>query len=242
MSSPVLVIDNLGFSYGETFVLEKISMTLGEGEFFGIIGPNGSGKTTLLKLILGILKPDQGNITVLEQKPVDSRSRIGYVPQFPSFRREFPIPVEDVVIMGRLGRSSPFGGYSRTDRECTVRTMEALQIGAIAKRPVRTLSGGQIQRMLIARALASEPDILILDEPTANIDIQAEENIFGLLRNYNRRMTIIVVSHDIGFISSFVDRVGCLNRTLSCHRTSEITGWNIAELYGTDVKLIEHTH
>ena len=233
---------DISFSYGQAPVLENINLCVQEEEFFALIGPNAGGKSTLLKILLGAISPDKGKVTVYGKTPGEARCRIGYVPQFPSYRRDFPITVEDVVIMGRLGVSSAFGGYSRKDCVCARQAMLALELEDIARQQVSTLSGGQMQRMLIARALASEPEILILDEPTANIDIRAEEDIFTLLNQYNEHMTIIVVSHDIGFISSYVDRVGCLNKTLVCHETGDISGKTIEELYGAPVKMIDHSH
>jgi len=240
--NPVIECTNLFFSYGQTVVLEDINLQVYEDEFFGLIGPNAGGKSTLLKLMLGILTPDKGKVSVMDQTPREIRSRIGYVPQFPSYRRDFPITVGDVVVMGRLGVSSMIGGYTNKDRTCAQTAMQALELENIAHQPVSSLSGGQVQRMLIARALASEPEILILDEPTANIDIKVEEDIFALLKKYKEHMTIIVVSHDIGFISAYVDRVGCLNRTLVCHETGKITGHTIEELYGAPVRMIDHGH
>ena len=239
---PIIEFSDVVFSYGQGNVLEDISFQVYEDEFFGIIGPNAGGKSTLLKLMLGLLSPARGRITILGDNPFRVRSRIGYVPQYPSYRRDFPISVADVVVMGRLGLSSMAGGYSRRDRDIALEVMRALDLDDIAGRQVDSLSGGQMQRMLIARALACEPGILILDEPTANIDIRGEEDIFALLKKYQQHMTIIVVSHDIGFISAYVDRVGCLNRTLVCHETGAISGSTIEELYGAPVRMIDHAH
>ena len=239
---PVVEFKDVGFSYDRVEVLKDINLDINEDEFFGLIGPNAGGKSTLLKLMLGVLVPDRGRIRVLGQESREVRSRVGYVPQFPSFRRDFPITVQDVVVMGRLGVSTMIGGYNKADRKCARDAMKALELEKIAGRQVNTLSGGQVQRMLIARALASEPEILILDEPTANIDIKAEEDIFALLKKYKEHMTIIVVSHDIGFISAYVDRVGCLNRTLVCHETGAISGKTIEKLYGAPVRMIDHAH
>ena len=239
---PVVEFKDVSFSYDHVDVLKDINLDISEDAFFGLIGPNAGGKSTLLKLMLGVLVPDRGEISVLGCEPREVRSRVGYVPQFPSFRRDFPINVQDVVVMGRLGVSTMIGGYTKTDRKCASEAMEALELDSIAGRQVHSLSGGQVQRMLIARALASEPEILVLDEPTANIDIKAEEDIFALLKKYKEHMTIIVVSHDIGFISAYVDRVGCLNRTLVCHETGAISGRTIEELYGAPVRMIDHAH
>ena len=244
MNGPEPVVDfrQVDFSYGDVSVLENINLSIRREEFFGLIGPNAAGKSTLLRLLLGLEIPDSGRIQVLGAAPEKARTRIGYVPQFPGYNRDFPVTVADVVLMGRLGLNGVAGRYSRHDRERALEAMAAVAIDGIAARTVTGLSGGQLQRMLIARALACEPELLILDEPTANIDVRGEESIFALLKQYNARMTIIVVSHDIAFISGFVGRVGCLNRTLVCHETRDIGGLTIEELYGTDVRMIQHSH
>lgn len=240
---PVIEIDNVSFTYTREPVLKNVTLTVAEEEFLGVVGPNAGGKSTLVKLILGLLEPDSGAIKVLGKQPVDSRSHIGYVPQYHTFsRRDFPISVRDTVLMGRLGTGKWYGGYSREDYAIAKNAMQAVEVPDIANRPIGSLSGGQLQRVLIARALACVPEILILDEPTANIDMRVEEDIFGLLKQYNDHMTIIVVSHDIGFISGYVNRVACINQELVCHTTDEISGKTIEELYGTPVKIIQHAH
>lgn len=239
---PIISIDNVSFSYSSVPVVRDINLAINDGEFLGVIGPNAGGKSTLLKLILGLLSPDAGEITVFGKNPDKGRSRIGYVPQYPAFTRDFPINVCDAVLLGRLGETRWYGGYTQEDREIAINVLKAIEIDTIQHQTIDSLSGGQLQRVLIARALASKPDILILDEPTANIDVRAEEDIFALLKQYNDHMTIIVVSHDIGFISAYVDRVACLNQTMLCHTTSEISGKTIEELYGAPVRMIQHVH
>ncbi len=238
----IINLDNVSFSYTNIPVVRDINLAVSEGEFLGVIGPNAGGKSTLLKLILGLIQPDKGNIKVFGKSPGKGRSRIGYVPQYPAFARDFPINVLDAVLMGRLGETRWYGGYAQEDKDIAMNSLKAVEIDNICNQTIDSLSGGQLQRVLIARALASRPDILILDEPTANIDVRAEEDIFALLKQYNDHMTIIVVSHDIGFISGYVDRVACLNQTLLCHTTGEISGKTIEELYGAPVKMIQHAH
>ena len=240
--SAVISFDQVSYAYGHSNVLEDITLQIEEEEFFGVIGPNAAGKSTLLKLMLGMLKPDKGEISVLGKSAKQASQNIGYVPQYPSFPRNFPIKVMDVVLLGRMGKSLKMGGFSKRDRDIALESLRVVEIAELVNSPIQDLSGGQVQRMLIARALASQPEILILDEPTANIDIQAEENIFSLLKQYNEHMTIIVVSHDIAFISGYVNRVGCLNTTLLCHETEAISGKTIEELYGAPVKMIHHAH
>jgi zinc transport system ATP-binding protein len=238
----IINIDDVSFSYSNIPVVRNVNLAVGEGDFLGVIGPNAGGKSTLLKLILGLLQPDAGEITVFGKRPEKGRSRIGYVPQHPAFSRDFPINVRDAVLLGRLGETRWYGGYTQEDKEIAINALKAVEIDNIRNQTIDSLSGGQLQRVLIARALASRPDILILDEPTANIAVRAEEDIFGLLKQYNDHMTIIVVSHDIGFISGYVDRVACLNQTMLCHTTSEISGKTIEELYGAPVRMIQHAH
>jgi zinc transport system ATP-binding protein len=236
--TPVIEFQDVSFSYNQTTVLENISFSVEEEEFFGIIGPNAGGKSTLLKLVLALYKPVSGAVKVFGNAPEKERGRIGYVPQHPGFNRDFPITVKEVVSLGQLGTSMS----SAQAKQHFETAMTAVNLDDIAEHRISTLSGGQLQRVLIGRALACAPEILILDEPTANIDIPTEENIFGLLKKYNEHMTIIVVSHDIAFISGYVDRVACLHQILVCHRTEEISGKTIEDLYGASMKMIDHHH
>jgi zinc transport system ATP-binding protein len=239
---PVIELGHVGFAYEALPVLEDVTLEVSRGEFLGLVGPNAGGKSTLLKLILGLLRPQRGRIRVLGQTPRKARRRLGYVPQYPSFPRDFPIDVLSVVLMGRLGTTTRFAGWSKDDRAIARRTLIDVEAGDLITKPVGSLSGGQLQRVLLARALVSEPEALILDEPTANIDHRLEGEIFELLARLNDQLTIIVVSHDIGFISGYVSRVACLNRTLVCHQTAAIEGDLINELYGEQVRMISHEH
>ena len=248
--SPVINIHALNFSYGSVPTLSGIDLQVAEGEFLGIVGPNAGGKSTLLKLILGLMQPQSGSIKVLGRAPSAASRLLGYVPQYPSFPRDFPISVEQVVQLGRLGleRSDSRwhalwpGRVSGVDREAVRHALVEVEAGDISKRQIGSLSGGQLQRVLLARALVGEPRILILDEPTANIDQRMESEIFDLLKVLNARMTILVVSHDVAFISRFVSRVACVNRTLVCHSTDAIDGSFIQDLYGENVRMITHSH
>lgn len=223
-------------------VLEGVNLRVPDGEFLGVVGPNAGGKSTLLKIILGVYQPFRGRVTVLGDTPRRARRRIGYVPQYPTFSREFPTDVMHAVLMGRLGLARGLGGYSETDRARAREAMAETEIASLADRNINTLSGGQLQRVLVARALVCEPRILLLDEPTSNIDQRVETDIFDFLREFNKRMTIVVVSHDIGFISRYVQRVACLNKTLICHDTADIDGKTIQQLYDTDVQMVAHRH
>ena len=238
----VIKIRDLHFNYGDVPILEDINIDIQRKEFIGMVGPNGSGKTTLLKIILGLLTPDHGTVEVLGKPPVQSVKDVGYMPQLAPFARDFPISVEETVLMGRLGKTSSMGFFSKEDKQLAAESMEAVEILDLRKRSIGSLSGGQLQRALIARALTCNPEIMILDEPTANVDMKVEKDIFDLLKKLNEKITIIVVTHDIGFISQYIDRVACINRTLICHPTSELTGETIENLYGTHVHMVHHHH
>jgi zinc transport system ATP-binding protein len=242
MTAPVVEIQGVTFSYGGPPAVEEITLNVEAGAFLGIVGPNAGGKSTLLKLILGLLEPQAGRIRVLGRSPREARRAIGYVPQYPSFSRDFPITVEQMVLMGRLGTGWPLWHYRRSDHAAARTALAEVEAGDLAGRQIGTLSGGQLQRVLLARALVSHPQLLILDEPTANIDMRLESDIFDLLESLNARMTILVVSHDIAFISDYVHRVACINRTLVCHETSAVNGQVIHDLYGANVRRVAHGH
>lgn len=237
-----LEFDDVRFAYGGDVVLDSVSLAVPHGEFLGIVGPNGSGKTTLLRLALGLLAPTRGAVRVFGAAPRAGRSRVGYCPQHGTFARRFPITVEDVVLTGRLGSGSVIGSYGGEDRRAAQAALASCEISALASKPLVHLSGGQLQRVMIARALACAPRMLLLDEPTANVDQRAENDLFRLLARLNADMTIIVVSHDIGFISQFVTRVACVNRTLACHRPEHLSGDIVDRLYGAHVHMIDHQH
>lgn len=228
------------FRFDGPMVLEGVTLAIEPREFLGVVGPNGGGKTTLLKLMLGLLKPIRGEVLVMGGPPVAARKAIGYVPQFASFRRDFPISVEETVIMGRLGLAPALWRYGARDREVARRAMVETEVFEFRKRPLSSLSGGELQRVLVARALAAEPEILLLDEPTANVDVRVESDVFELLREINHRAAIVVVSHDIGFVSRYVTRIACLNRTLVCHSSAALTGDIIQSLYGRPVRMVRH--
>lgn len=240
--NPVISIENMSFRYGPQPVLEEITLQVEPQDFVGLIGPNGGGKTTLLKIILGLLTPQQGTVRLYGLPPVRGRRFVGYVPQAVHFDRDFPISVMDVVLMGRLRHAPRLGGYRADDREAAEEALVQMEVQDLRRRTLGELSGGQIQRVLIARALAGRPQMLALDEPTANIDSRFQQEIHEILKRLNERMTIILISHDLGFISSYVNRVVCLNRRMLCHPTTQITGEIIEELYHGHVNMVRHGH
>ncbi len=234
---------DVSFSYDDYGVLEDVSFTLEEKEFVGIIGPNGGGKTTLLKLLLGIIEPQKGSLTIRGKAPRDMRQLLSYVPQYSHMDRDFPVSVFDVVAMGLLHRRSLWPWISSTDRVKVLAVLEQLRIGHISHQSYGHLSGGQQQRALIARALVSEPQWLLLDEPTSSIDSHVEEDLYELFGRLNEKMGIILVTHDLGVISSRVKKVLCVNRQLECN-DREGADWQhmIQDSYQHPVTPVIHRH
>ena len=233
-------MEDVWVQYNGVTVLEDITLSVQNRDFLGIIGPNGGGKTTLLKVILGLIKPNRGRVTVLGGPPEEGRRFIGYVPQLTQFDREFPATALDVVLMGRLGHKGLLRRYTEEDMEIAYKALESVEILDLKDRQVGKLSGGELQRVFLARALAADPKILLLDEPTASIDEPTKTELYELLKGLNREITIILVSHDIGVISSYVDKIACLNRRLFYHGSKEITAETIEETYRCPVELLAH--
>lgn len=238
---PVIQSEQVSFSYGEIPILSDVSFTIQKSDSVALVGPNGGGKSTLLKLLLGLLTPQTGTIRILGMPPHQARQKIGYMPQHLQYDPSFPVSVMDVVLMGRTD-STRFGRYSTNDRQICLQAMTELAVDGLASRSFNSLSGGQRQRILIARALACEPEILLLDEPTANVDPAVELQFFEILKNLANRVTVLTVSHDLGFVSQVVSRVFCVNRQVRVHPTSELTGDLIREMYGGDIRMVRHDH
>jgi len=236
----VVEMADVWFSYDGLNVLEGVGLEIRRGDFVSMVGPNGGGKTTLLKLMLGLLRPGRGRVRVLGLPPDRARPRVGYTPQFALFDSKFPVSVMDVVLMGRLGRASEMGPYRNNDRRAAADAMNEVGLYDLRRRPFAALSGGQRQRVLIARALASEPELLLLDEPTASLDIRVETEFYELLRTLNERLTIVLASHDVAFVSQFVRTVVCVKRKVSVHPTAELDGTIMKDLYGLDVRMVRH--
>ncbi len=200
--------EDVSFSYPDLTVLDAAHFHIHAGEFAAIIGPNGAGKTTVLKLILGLARPSSGTVTVLGLPPEAARISVGYVPQNASYDPAFPISVEEVVRMGRLTATGK--RFTSTDAGAVARALGMASVSDLASRPYSALSGGQRKRVLVARALATEPRILILDEPTANMDAESEQRLYGTLGTLKGKTTILVVTHDTGFVSALTDAVFCV--------------------------------
>ena len=236
---PAIDIKNLSFAYDRDPVLENVDMQIEAGNFTVLIGPNGGGKTTLLKLMLGLLKPDRGSIRVFGRHPRKVAHRIGYVPQYVHINGGFPITALDVVLLGRLGPTQKWSRFTAADRSAAHAALERLDMGAFYKRRIGDLSGGQVQRVLIARALASEPELLLLDEPTANIDPQGQKEFYELLTALNASLTILLVSHDAMMLSSYAKSVACVNQTVFYHDEPEITD-EMINMHQCPVELVAH--
>ncbi|MGH4117625.1 metal ABC transporter ATP-binding protein [Clostridium sp.] len=234
-------IKNLSMDYENLNALKDVNLTIKDKEFVAILGPNGGGKSTLLKVILGLIKPTSGQVKVYGENPHNKRNTIGYVPQFSSFEKTFPINVVDVVLMGRLKFGMNFlRKYSKEDMKYAENIMNMLEIYELRNRQIGQLSGGQMQKVLIARALCTEPKLLLLDEPTASLDVQSKTSIYSLLKNINKNMTIVVVTHDTGFVFSYVDKIACLNQKLFYHGEPELDKDTMDSVYGCPVDAISH--
>jgi len=229
-----LLFEHVTFRYRDRPVLEDVSLRVDEGDCVAVIGPNGGGKSTLLKLALGLLRPDQGQIRVFDHAPHAGCLLTGYVPQHVHFDPQFPITAEEIVLMGRLDRLPWWGRYSPVDRTAAVEALRRVGLSGLEGRSFAALSGGQRQRILIARALFSEPRILLLDEPTANIDLSVEETFLELLEEVRRHTTIIVVTHDLGLAERLTDQVVCVNRRVHRHRMADLDGPTLRQIYSGD--------
>jgi zinc transport system ATP-binding protein len=234
--------DHVSFSYGDFSVLDAASFHVHAGEFAALVGPNGAGKTTVLKLLLGLSHPSSGTISVLGRPPEEARLSIGYVPQHASYDPAFPISVLEVVRMGRLGGVGKRAAVA--DVAAVSRALELADVSNLATRPYSAISGGQRRRVLVARALAAEPELLILDEPTANMDAESESRLFKTLGGLKGKATILVVTHDTGFVSALTDAVFCVGergagRSVIRHRV--VPADHVAkELYGGPALQVLH--
>jgi zinc transport system ATP-binding protein len=241
MSTPVIECEDVSYSVQGRTILEGVTLTVRKGDLYAVIGPNGGGKTTLLRVILGLISPDSGTVRVFSTSPQEARARIGYVPQFRTFDFHYPITVEEMVLSGRLSRiPGILRRYGPDDRSGARGVLERMGILHLKDRELSRLSGGERQRAIIARALVSNPELLILDEPLVYVDVPTEEQLFDLFEELKSDLTILLVTHDIGAISSHVTRVACLNGRIYTHDTAEITGDMLTAAYRCPVDLIAH--
>jgi zinc transport system ATP-binding protein len=235
--SKLIQLTNVTAGYEAQVILRDVNLTVSSNDFIGVIGPNGGGKTTLIKVILGLIKPMQG---VVERFGNDNISFTGYLPQQTHIDRKFPITVLDIVLSGLMSaKKGKFRFYSSSDRIRAKALLEQMGVAELAGRTARELSGGQLQRVFISRALISSPKLLILDEPNTFVDNRFESDLYALLKEFNRNMAIMVVSHDVGTISYFVKTIACVNTYLHYHNSNIITEAQLAS-YNCPLQIITH--
>lgn len=238
--SSVIEIKDLSFSYEKERVLEDINLKVEPKDFLAIIGPNGGGKSTLLKLLLGINTLKTGNIKIFNKPPHKNTPQVGYVPQNTNVNVNFPIKVIEVVMMGHISHHKTLFGYKKEEIEHAMYLLKQVGMEAYAQKKIGSLSGGQRQRVMIARALCSNPNLIILDEPTSNIDADGQRQIYELLRELNKRVTVIVVSHDISVILEYATKVAHINKKLSFHDLGSVKKeFNVSNDHICEVELLQ---
>jgi len=236
MDNALIDIQNLNFSYNRQPVLINVGLSVQAGDFIAMIGPNGGGKTTLLKLMLGLLKPDSGQLRIFGESPREAAHRVGYVPQDVHINKDFPVSALDVVLMGKLKPGRGWSRHSEADRRAALHALELVEMERSCNQRIGELSGGQKQRVFVARALVTDPELLFLDEPTASIDAKGQNEFYHLLNELNKKITIIVVSHDLMVVSGYIKSVVCVNRHLHYHGRAEVTAEMIEMMYDCTVQ------
>lgn len=231
----ILELKDITAGYDHQPVLEHVNFTIREGDFIGIIGPNGGGKTTLLKVILGLLKPFSGEVIYHTSK----QNLFGYLPQNNRFDQRFPINVTEVVLSGLMSGKGLYKSYTRADRKKAWELLDKYGMGNYKKSPIGDLSGGQMQRVFLCRAIISSPQILILDEPTTYVDSNFEKEFYPILEELNKSLSIVMVSHDLGTICSYVKTIACVNRELHYHNSNLISPEQL-QSYHCPIELITH--
>lgn len=231
-------IENVSVIFNKQSILQDINLSISLNDFLAIIGPNGGGKSTLLKIILGLINVDQGRISVFKNKPGNPNNPIGYLPQHVSFDPDFPINVFDTVLSGRY--HGLLKNYTDEDREKVFTALEEVGMTKMVDRQMSRLSGGQKQRVFIARAIVREPKLLLLDEPMASIDPEMQNSFYKLLSKLRERMAIVLVSHDVGAVSTHVDNIACLNQKLYYHGPVEESAEGLEEVYKCPIDIISH--
>jgi zinc transport system ATP-binding protein len=240
-SQIALFFRDVCFAYEHQEVLHNVDLSVPDKSLVAVVGPNGGGKTTLLRLALGLLKPRRGTITIFGKMPEHSRCNIGYVAQHLHFDPAFPVSVLDVVLMGRVDRYW-LGPYRKCDRAKAIEALEQVSLGHLSHRALSHLSGGERQRVLIAQALVSDPILLFLDEPTANVDTAVEHEIYDLLHKLNERMTIVVVSHNLNVVTHHASHIACVNRTASFSHVDKFSKSELNAFRKGDMTVLSHGH
>ncbi len=233
-------IRNVSAAYGTKTVLHDISLDIFEKDFLGIIGPNGGGKTTLLKIILGLLTPKSGQVSFYKNgKPVPAL-KIGYLPQINHIDKKFPISVWEVVASGLAEQKPLFRSYTKDQGKRISEVLQQMGVSEFVDRPIGELSGGQLQRVLLGRAIVSRPEVLILDEPNSYVDKRFESHFYDLLVEINKESAIVLVSHDIGTVISMVKNIACVNETLHYHPGTDVTEDWLTHVYNCPIDLVGH--
>ena len=240
MSNPIIQISDLCAAYEEKTVLSHVDLTVYERDFLGIIGPNGGGKTTLIKSILGLHQPQKGKIHFFKNGKEVPEINMGYLPQYNNIDKKFPISVYEVILSGLSKQKSIFQRYSNEQHELVRQMIIQMGLEGMDKRAIGELSGGQLQRALLGRALVSNPEVIILDEPNTYIDKRFEAKLYSLLEEINKERAIILVSHDIGTILKNVKTIACVNETVHYHPHTEVpTEW-LEEHFGCPIEMLGH--
>ncbi len=238
----LVTMEHVFFSYDGVVVLQDLNLEIQERDFLTIIGPNGGGKTTILKLILGLIEPQEGVIRVFGKPPKHGRKYVGYLPQLFLFDFDFPITVMEVVLMGRLRMSRVGRPYSDADVKAASHALDKVGLLDFREHQIGGLSGGQRQRVFIARALTTEPKILLLDEPVASVDATWQQSFYELLHKLNKEIAIVMVTHDLSVVSTYIDKIACVNKKLYYHGSKKDGMRKIADMYECPVHLISHEH
>lgn len=234
----LIEIKNLNVKYGNNIALKDANLTICQSDFIGVIGPNGGGKTTLLKAILGLIEPTSGKI-IFSEELKDKGGDIGYLPQVNKFDQSFPITVEEVILSGLARRSRWAKPYNKKDRDKLNQITDELGIQKLVSKAIGELSGGQMQRVFLGRALISNPKLLILDEPDTYVDNKFEHELYEMLLKLNDRMAIMLISHDVGTITTYVKSIACINTTLHYHPSNIISPEQLKG-YNCPIQIITH--
>lgn len=234
----ILELIDVSVGYSDEIILKDVNLQVEPLDFIGVIGPNGGGKTTLVKVILGLLKPVKGEVR-WQKKP--AVPHVGYLPQMTQNDKQFPVSVKEVVLSGLMSARHFTGRFTKTDMQRAQEVLNLMGISSLANRNVGGLSGGQMQRVLLGRAIISDPQLLILDEPNTFVDNRFEHDLYQLLKELNMKMAILMVSHDVGTITSYVKTIACVNRNLHYHQSNIITQSQL-EAYNCPIQLITHGH
>ena len=239
MSEKILELNSVKAGYNGKVVIRDVDLEIYEDDFIGVVGPNGGGKTTLLRVILGTLKPMKGKVKYYSVQEKGNIKRIGYLPQLNMIDRKFPISAMEVVLSGMMSKNGFLKKYSRRDKELASQMMDKMGIANLKDKTIGELSGGQMQRVFLCRAIISSPKLLILDEPNTFVDNKFEGELYEHLRELNKTMAIILVSHDIGTITTYVKTIACVNREFHYHRSNVITQKQLSA-YNCPIQLITH--